>query len=90
MSSEKDYYRVLGVPRTASQEEIRTTFRRLALEYHPDRNKSPDAQAKFKEDNALLTQPWVIEPKKKVRDIIKELNINDLKIKDFYRLKIGE
>ena len=45
---------------------------------------------KFKEDNALLTQPWVMEPKKKVRDIIKELNINDLKIKNFYRLKIGE
>ena len=45
---------------------------------------------KFKEDNALLTQPWVMEPKKKVRDIIKELNINDLKIRDFYRLKIGE
>ena len=45
---------------------------------------------KFKEDNALLTQPWVMEPKKKVRDIIKELNIKDLKIRDFYRLKIGE
>ena len=45
---------------------------------------------KFKEDNALLTQPWVMEPKKKVRDIIKALNINDLKIKNFYRLKIGE
>ena len=60
MSSEKDYYKVLGVPRTASQEEIRTTFRRLALEYHPDRNKSQDAQAKFKEVNAayqVLSDP---------------------------------
>ena len=45
---------------------------------------------KFKEENSLLTQPWVMDPKKKVRDIIKELNIVDLKIKDFYRLKIGE
>ena len=45
---------------------------------------------KFKEDNSLLTQPWVMEPKKKVKDILKELSINDLKIKDFYRLKIGE
>jgi elongation factor Ts len=45
---------------------------------------------KFKEENALLTQAWVMEPKKKVQDIIKELSINDLKIKDFYRLKIGE
>jgi len=45
---------------------------------------------KFKEDNALLTQAWVMEPKKKVQDIVKNLNILDLKIKDFYRLKIGE
>ena len=45
---------------------------------------------KFKEENALLSQAWVMEPKKKVQDILKELSINDLKIKDFYRLKIGE
>ena len=45
---------------------------------------------KFKEDNALLTQAWVMEPKKKVQDILKELAINDLKIKEFSRIKIGE
>ena len=45
---------------------------------------------KFKEENALLTQSWVMEPKKTVKDILKELSINDLKIKDFCRLKIGE
>jgi elongation factor Ts len=45
---------------------------------------------KFKEENCLLSQQWVMEPKKKVRDIIDELKIPDLKIKDFYRLKIGE
>jgi elongation factor Ts len=45
---------------------------------------------KFKDDNALLTQPWVMEPKKKVQDVIKDLNIIDLKINDFYRIKIGE
>jgi len=45
---------------------------------------------KFKEDNSLLTQAWVMEPKKKVQDIVKELSISDLKIKDFYRIKIGE
>jgi len=45
---------------------------------------------KFKEDNALLSQAWVMEPKKKVQDIVKDLSIADLKIKDFYRLKIGE
>ena len=45
---------------------------------------------KFKEENALLTQAWVMEPKKKVQDVIKELAINDLKIKEFSRIKIGE
>ena len=45
---------------------------------------------KFKEDNSLMTQDWVMEPKKKVKDIIKEINIPNLKIKEFIRLKIGE
>ena len=45
---------------------------------------------KFKEENSLLTQQWVMEPKKKVKDILKDLSINDLKIRDFYRIKIGE
>ncbi len=45
---------------------------------------------KFKEDNSLLTQAWVMEPKKKVKDVLKELAINDLKIKEFSRIKIGE
>mgnify|MGYP005727129983 CR=1 FL=1 len=45
---------------------------------------------KFKEDNALLTQAWVMEPKKKVTYILQELSIADLKITEFYRIKIGE
>ncbi len=45
---------------------------------------------KFKEENSLMTQAWVMEPKKKVQDIVKDLSINDLKIKEFYRIKIGE
>ena len=45
---------------------------------------------KFKEENALLTQAWVMEPKKKVQDVLKELAVNDLKIKEFSRIKIGE
>ncbi len=43
---------------------------------------------KFKEENALLTQAWVMEPKKKVKDILNELSISDLKIKEFVRFKI--
>ncbi len=45
---------------------------------------------KFKEENSLLTQAWVMEPKKKVKDVLEDLSIADLKIKEFYRIKIGE
>ena len=45
---------------------------------------------KFKEESSLLTQDWVMEPKKKVKEIIDELNIPHLKIKEFVRFKIGE
>ena len=45
---------------------------------------------KFKSDNSLLTQDWVMDPKKKVKEILKELAINDLSIEEFYRIKIGE
>lgn len=45
---------------------------------------------KFKEENSLMTQQWVMEPKKKVKNIIDDLEIKDLKIIDFYRIKIGD
>jgi len=45
---------------------------------------------KFKEENSLMTQNWVMEPKKKVKDIISEINIPSLKIKEFIRIKIGD
>ena len=45
---------------------------------------------KFKEESSLMTQDWVMEPKKKVKDIISELKIDNLKIVDFCRYKIGE
>ncbi len=45
---------------------------------------------KFKEENSLLTQNWVMEPKKKVKEILSEINIPSLKIKEFSRIKIGD
>ncbi len=49
--ADRDYYQVLGVSRSDSEEEIRKAFRKKAMEFHPDRNKSADAEDKFKEIN---------------------------------------
>ncbi|WP_105317745.1 DnaJ C-terminal domain-containing protein [Thermus tenuipuniceus] len=63
----KDYYAILGVPRNATQEEIKRAYKRLARQYHPDVNKSPEAEERFKEINeayAVLSDP----EKRKVYD----------------------
>lgn len=56
----KDYYVILGVPRNATQEEIKRAYKRLARQYHPDVNKSPEAEERFKEITeayAVLSDP---------------------------------
>jgi molecular chaperone DnaJ len=49
MSDKRDYYEVLGVPRAANKDEIKNAYRKLALQYHPDRNKTAGSEEKFKE-----------------------------------------
>ena len=56
----KDYYAILGIPKTATQAEIKKAYRKLARQLHPDTNKDPDAEKRFKEANeaqAVLTDP---------------------------------
>lgn len=60
MATKRDYYEVLGVSKSATAAEFKSAYRKLALEWHPDRNKSPQAHEKFKEINeayAVLSDP---------------------------------
>ncbi|XP_063073734.1 dnaJ homolog subfamily B member 9 [Engraulis encrasicolus] len=49
LAAEEDYYEVLGVPKDATERQIKKAFHKLAMKYHPDRNKSPDAEDKFRD-----------------------------------------
>jgi molecular chaperone DnaJ len=51
----KDYYEILGVPRTSSEDEIKVAYRKLVRQHHPDTNKSPDAEKKMAEINEAYT-----------------------------------
>ena len=51
MANSKNYYELLGIPKDASEEQVRKAFRGLAMEWHPDRNRSADAAERFKEIN---------------------------------------
>lgn len=71
----RDYYEVLGISKDASEQEIKKAFRKKAMEYHPDRNKEPDAEEKFKEvANAyeVLSDPQ----KRKAYDQYGEAGVN--------------
>jgi len=71
----KDYYQILGVPKNATQEEIKEAYRKLALKYHPDVNKSKEAEEKFKE----ITEAYAVlsdEEKRRKYDMYGEEGIH--------------
>lgn len=67
MSQKRDYYEVLGVRKGATTDEIKTAYRKLALQYHPDKNKEASAESRFKE----ISEAYAVlsdEPKRKMYD----------------------
>lgn len=61
----KDYYKILGVPKTAKDDEIKKAYRKLALKWHPDKNKSAGAEEKFKE----ISEAYDVLSNKEKREI---------------------
>lgn len=59
----KDYYAILNISRNATDDEIKKAYRKLALKYHPDKNKSPEAEEKFK----LIAEAYEVLSDKKKR-----------------------
>lgn len=71
----KDYYSILGVSKTANDDELKKAYRKLALKYHPDKNKSKDAEEKFKE----IAEAYEVLSDKKKRDIYDQYGEEGLK-----------
>ncbi|XP_076033515.1 dnaJ protein homolog 1-like [Oratosquilla oratoria] len=71
----KDYYKILGLSKGASDEDIKKAYRKMALKYHPDKNKSPDAEEKFK----LVAEAYEVLSDKKKRDIYDQYGEEGLK-----------
>lgn len=71
----KDFYRILGINKGASDDEIKKAYRKLALKYHPDKNKTPQAEERFKE----IAEAYEVLSDKKKRDIFDQYGEEGLK-----------
>lgn len=81
MAAKRDYYEVLGVGKTANEDEIKQAYRKLALKFHPDRNKdNPEAVEKFKEG----TEAYEI-----LRDPKKGPHMTDTAMRVFPELRVS-
>jgi DnaJ homolog subfamily B member 5 len=71
----KDYYKALGIAKTATDDEIKKAYRKLALKFHPDKNKEPGAEEKFKE----IAEAYEVLSDKKKRDVYDKYGEEGLK-----------
>lgn len=87
----KDYYEILGVKTSATEKEIKRAFRKLAIKYHPDKNKDPDAEEKFVEiakgkhgfvDSSRLKKFHIFMP-------LREASLSIMSVPDFHIKKIS-
>lgn len=65
MKMGKDYYKILGIAKGASEEDVRKAYRKMALKFHPDKNKNAGAEEKFKE----IAEAYEVLSDKKKRDV---------------------
>ncbi|KAH8365662.1 hypothetical protein KR093_003168 [Drosophila rubida] len=71
----KDFYKILGIDKKATDDDIKKAYRKLALKYHPDKNKSPQAEERFKE----IAEAYEVLSDKKKRDIFDQYGEDGLK-----------
>lgn len=79
----KDYYKILGIPRGSTDEDIKKAYRKLALKYHPDKNKSPGAEEKFKE----VAEAYEVLSDKKKRELYNKFGEEGLKGRKYYEIQ---
>ncbi len=89
MTTKRDYYEVLGLSRQASPDEIKSAYRKAALRYHPDRNKAPDAEQRFKE--AAEAYAVLSDPDKRSRyDRFGHAGLNGAGVQDFSGMGVDD
>lgn len=71
----KDYYKILGLVRGASDDDIKKAYRKMALKYHPDKNKSPGAEERFKE----IAEAYDVLSDKRKREVYEQHGEEGLK-----------